>query len=52
MDPLLLMELLEVHPDWEVRRLADDKGIFIGSDNDFTRMLEALEDEDWDEDTL
>ena len=46
MDPLLLMELLEVNPGWEVRVLADNKGIFIGHDLDFYTLQEVT---DWEE---
>jgi len=42
-DPLLLVELLETHTDWEVRYLEDDKGIFIGPDFVLDEMLEGTD---------
>jgi hypothetical protein len=44
MDPLLLLELLESNEGWEVRHLADNKGVFIGSDRDFLDLLDSM---DW-----
>jgi len=31
MDALLLHEMCEANPDWEISVLADNRGIFIGS---------------------
>lgn len=42
-DPLLFVEYLEVNPDWEVRHLPEDKGVFIGPDHVFYEILEKFE---------
>lgn len=40
MDPLLLVEIMENNPHWEVRYLEKENGIFIGPDDVLYKILE------------
>ena len=42
-DPLLLIEHLENNPDWEVRYLDNNKGIYIGPDLVLYDILEKAD---------